>query len=311
MIRRFAIGTDIGGSHISCALVDMIERKVIKDSHFEQKIDNKASSNDILNGWKSVIGATIAKAGIENVAGIGFAMPGPFNYPEGIAMFTKDVAKYENMYQIHVANELAVRLNLQPDQFRFMNDASAFAIGEAWMGAAANSSQNISITLGTGFGSAFIDKGLPVVEGEKVPQQGCVWHLPFKDGIADDYFSTRWYIKRWNEVAGITVSGVKPIADLATTDDRAKKLFIEAGENLGTFLGPWLKKFGAEVLVIGGNVSGAYNLFGPTFETSLKTQGINTQIHLSKLMEDAAMVGSARMFEEDYWNKIKPLLSKM
>ena len=72
-----------------------------------------------------------------------------------------------------------------------MNDASSFAVGEAWAGSASKFDRSLSITLGTGFGSAFISNRIPIVDGPLVPKLGCIYHLPYRDGIADDYFSTR------------------------------------------------------------------------------------------------------------------------
>ena len=109
--------------------------------------------------------------------------------------------------------------------------------------------------MGTGFGSAFIKDGLPVVDGEQVPEQGCVWYIPFEEGIADDYFSTRGLIKRFYESTGKQLAGVKEIADLAISDLAAKALFNDFGEKMGIFLNPWIQKFEMEVLVIGGNIS--------------------------------------------------------
>ena len=310
-MKRFAIGADIGGSHISCALVDMFEGHIVADSHTGRKVNNQASADEILEGWKEAIVETIEKAGAENVAGIGFAMPEPFAYDKGIALFEK-VAKFESLYGINVADELKNRLGFNGDvPLCFMNDASAFAVGEAWLGDAAKVAKSVSITLGTGFGSAFVAEGLPVVEGKGVPPMGCVWHLPFKEGIADDYFSTRWYMSRWEEVSGEKVQGVKPIADKAATDERAKAVFTEFGTNMGTFLGPWLKKFEAGMLVIGGNVTGAYHLFGPAFEAVLKEMGVETKIVISGLKEDAAIIGSARMIDPAYLEKIQPILPNM
>ncbi|MFB6341830.1 ROK family protein [Saccharicrinis sp. FJH62] len=309
-MKRYSIGVDIGGSHISCALVDMYEGHIMKDSHTERKVDNKATADDILSAWADALKATVSKVGEDNVAGVGFAMPGPFAYDTGVAMFDASVDKFEKLYKIDVAKELASRLGLDVP-YRFMNDASAFAVGEAWLGEAADVNASVSITLGTGFGSAFISDGVPVVEAEGVPPMGCVWHLPFKDGIADDYFSTRWYMARWEEISDEKVDGVKPVAEKAETDERAQAVFAEFGTNLGTFLGPWLKSFGAGKLVIGGNVTGAYNLFGPAFEDVLKQQGVTTQIVLSGLKEDAAIIGSARMLDADFFAKIKPVLPKM
>lgn len=192
-----------------------------------------------------------------------------------------------------------------------MNDASAFAVGEAWLGQSSKVSKSVSVTLGIGFGSAFIANEIPVAEGDGVPKMGCLWHLPFKDGIGDDYFSTRWFIKRWKEITGKTVNGVKEIAEMAKRDSNAISLFFEYGRNMGYFLGPWLSDFEAVVLVIGGNVSGAYSLFGPSLESVLNQIGLSGKIVLSTLKEDASIIGSARMIDSEYFESIKPVLSKM
>lgn len=308
--KRFAIGADIGGSHISCALVDMFEGHIVEGSYSELKIDNKGTPEEILSGWKQALYGTISKVGQDQVAGIGFAMPGPFAYDKGIALFDESVDKFEKLHQVNISSELARRLEIDAP-IRFMNDASAFAVGEAWLGEASKVKKSVSITLGTGFGSAFVADGLPVVEGQGIPELGCVWHLPFKDGIGDDYFSTRWCIARWEEITGEKVDGVKPIAELAATNSKAKSLLEEYGSNMGEFLGPWLKRFGAELLVIGGNISGAYQLFGPALEDKLKKQGANVEIAISNLKEDAAIIGGARLIDPDFYEKIQAVLPLM
>lgn len=311
MNKKYAIGTDIGGSHISCSLIDLENKTLIPESTNSNKVDNKASVGEIIGTWSKTLKSVTEHVDVNELAGIGFAMPGPFDYEKGIALFTRDVAKYESLYGINISQELSKNLNLDSRQFRYMNDASAFAVGEAWLGKAAKVKKSVSITLGTGFGSAFIDDGLPVVEREDVPEMGCVWHLPFNEGIADDYFSTRWFLNRYYMETGERVKGVKDIAEKAVKSDIAKSLFKEFGSNLGQFLGSWLKKFKAEKLIIGGNVSGAYHLFGGKLDSELKEQDIHIVTDISLLMEDAAIVGSAHMFVEDYWQKLKPMLPKM
>ena len=311
-MKKYAIGADIGGSHISCAVIDMDKEMIIRESFATQKVDNQASAEDILESWSTALRQSISCIDKSQLAGIGFAMPGPFDYPNGIAMFNESVAKYQNLHGINVATRLKKILGLdEGSDVRFMNDASAFAIGEAWMGKASNVDRSVSITLGTGFGSAFVDDGVVVVDREDVPKLGCVWHLPYKGGIADESFSTRWFIKRYAEKSNIQTTGVKEIADKALTDPIAKEIFVEYGAHLGEFLAPWLTKFQAEALVIGGNVTGAYKYFGVPFETALKKKHVATVIHISDHMEDAAIIGSARMFDPEFWEKIKPLLSKM
>jgi glucokinase len=311
-MKKYAIGVDIGGSHISCAVIDLDKKIILRESLAKQDVDNQASAEDILNNWAVALKKSLSFIDKEQLAGIGFAMPGPFDYENGIAMFTESVAKYQNLYSINVAKRLKEIMDLNGgSDVRFMNDASAFAIGEAWSGKAANVKRSVSITLGTGFGSAFVDDGVVVVEGDDVPKLGCVWHLPYNGGIADDSFSTRWFIKRYFEKSGIQTTGAKDISDRVSGDNNAKEVFIEFGTHLGEFLGPWLKKFQAEALVIGGNVTGAYKHFGKYFEEAMAKQNVKTTIHISGHMEDAAIIGSARMFDPVFWEKIKHLLSKM
>lgn len=311
-MKRYAIGADIGGSHISCAVIDLKKKAILKETYDTKHIDNKASSESILSNWVLAINKSLKCIDSHELAGIGFAMPGPFDYANGIAQFTDEVAKYENLHGVDVAKYMRNIFSLNSvSDARFMNDASAFAVGEAWSGKAANVKKSVSITLGTGFGSAFTDNGLPVVDREDVPKYGCVWHLPFNDGLADEWFSTRWFIKRYVEKSNQRLAGVKEIAQRVPSDPKAQEVFAEFGTNLGDFLGPWLKRFKADVLVIGGNVSAAYHLFGPFLEISLKSQVVDTRIYLSELKEDAALIGSARLFETNFWNEIKPLLPKM
>jgi len=311
-MKKYAIGADIGGSHISCAVIDLEKEIIIRESFATQKVDNQASADDILENWTIALKKSLAYIDHDQLAGIGFAMPGPFDYENGIALFTESVAKYQNLHGINVAIRLKEILGLgEGTDVRFMNDASAFAIGEAWLGKASKVDRSVSITLGTGFGSAFVDDGVVVVEREDVPKLGCVWHLPYNGGIADDSFSTRWFIKKYAEKTHIQTSGAKEIADRVASDENAKEVFVEFGTHLGEFLGPWLNKFDAKALVIGGNVTGAYKHFGKYFEAALKKQNVTTAIHISDHMEDAAIIGSARLFDAAFWEKIKHLLSKM
>jgi glucokinase len=311
MNKNIAIGTDIGGSHISCAAIDLVSGKIIRNTLTERSVDNQAQANNIIGTWTQALSAVLKKVPLENVKGIGFAMPGPFDYVKGIS-YIRGVAKYENLYGINITDAISNSLNVK-DGFliRFMNDASAFAVGEAWAGSAANFNRSLSITLGTGFGSAFIRNRIPIVDGPEVPKLGCIYHLPFKDGIADDYFSTRGLLSRYKKLTGKELDGVKELAALAGTEKAVTDLFIDFGENTGLFLAPWLNKFKAEILVIGGNISHAYNLFGDAFEIRLKKENCFCKVAISKLKEDAALLGSGYLLDDEFWRSVQHALPLM
>jgi len=311
MERNLAIGADIGGSHISCAAVDLLTGKILKETLTGREVNNQSQANVIIKIWADALTEAMAKVPSEQVRGIGFAMPGPFDYVKGIS-YIKGVTKYENLYGMNITDAISTSMDVPKDfLIRFMNDASSFAVGEAWSGSATDADRSLSITLGTGFGSAFVSKRIPVVDGSEVPKLGCIYHIPYRDGIADDYFSTRWFTGQFKNLTGKELKGVRELSELAATDKTALDLFTDFGTRLAVFLAPFLLNFRAEILVIGGNISHTYNLFGDVFEETLKKEKCNSRVALSALKEDAAILGSAYLLDDEFWKSIQHALPLM
>jgi glucokinase len=310
-LQNIALGVDIGGSHITAVAVNMETKAIIPGTLAGLPVDNKAEAHEIIEVWAEALRMVLGKINIFNVRGIGFAMPGPFDYVKGICLI-RGVPKYEKLYGVNVGKAISSKLGLPCDcRVRFMNDASSFAVGEAWAGKAKGFSKSMAITIGTGFGSAFLEDKIPVVDGPLVPKMGCVYHLPFEKGIADDYFSTRWLVEKYHDVTGKKAEGAKEVADAAKREAAVKAIFDTFGENLGLFLAPWLIKFGAEVLVIGGNISNAYDLFAEKFDGKLKSAGCKTHIEISGLKENAALLGSAYLLDDSFWKAVQYALPLM
>lgn len=312
MKQKIAIGVDVGGSHVSCTAYNLTTKQLLANSTSETDLNNHGLPDEIIAAWGKTIGKTMEITGAENVEGIGFAMPGPFDYIKGIPLFTGENGKYENIYGIDVPHKLRAYLNLNTDfKIRFINDATAFAIGENQVGKAKNFAHSLSVTLGTGFGSAFIKNGLPIVDGDEVPENGCLWHLPFENGIADDYFSTRGLIHRFEKATGEKMPGVKQIAELANNNKAAKDLFDDFGTKMGLFLQPWIEQFGIEIFVMGGNISRAYNLFGDSLNKYLKNANLNMKVAVSELKESASFIGAATLVDDEFYKSVLPALAKM
>ena len=304
-MKKLAIGADIGGSHITCQIFDIENQIQCENSLVRISVDSRGSKNEIIASWAEAIKKTAKTVGLNNLAGIGFAMPGPFDYPNGIAWFNAEVHKFEHLYGVHVKSELRNHLGLALDfPIRFLNDASCFAIGEAWLGEAANYERIIAITLGTGFGTTFIKNRLPVAGVDGIPDNGFLYHIPFQNSIADDYFSTRWFLKEYSEKTGMEISDVKELADLAKTDSKISGIFEKFGENLGGFIVPWIEKFNADCIVLGGNISKSYPLFKNKMQEQFKKYQLQTAICLSKTDETAALFGSAKLCDDNFYRKI-------
>ena len=160
--ETLTIGADIGGSHISCTAVDMTTHTILENTHSSIDVDNKAAASTIIRSWCNAIQQTLEKAGIEIPARIGLAMPGPFDYVNGIALF-EGVGKFDHLNGVNVAEEME-KLLAFPEHVpvRFMNDATSFGVGTVWLKPELASANVLALTLGTGFGSAFIIDSLPV-----------------------------------------------------------------------------------------------------------------------------------------------------
>jgi glucokinase len=305
---QIVIGTDIGGSHITCMAVNPGLKEIIHEICIRKTVDSQGPAEEILSTWAGALKECLASFPLSHVGGIGFAMPGPFDYPKGLALFS-GVKKYDSLYNINIRDEMRRRLSLpETIPVRFMNDATCFAIGEAWLGKASACRRTMAITLGTGFGSAFLDNGIPVESGDEVPAYGCVYHLPYGDSIADDYFSSRWFEKSYVSRFKRPSPGVKVMTDQAGTMPAVMEIFTDFGERLGTFLSPWLRRFHAGCITIGGNIARSYDLFGPAFVAALKRENCISEVHLSTLGEHAAIVGSARLADDIFYSKL-PFIS--
>ena len=210
--NQYAVGADVGGSHVCSSVIDIITGEQVTKP-FSTALDSKAGAAEIMAILAENIRTSAGMVPHGHVAGAALAFPGPFDYIHGVSI-VNGVGKYERIYGLDIASSLLSRLGgFGIRDFRFLNDASAFALGEYVSGAAAGTHRAVAITLGTGVGSGFVADGHLVEEGDEVPASGWVYHLPFEDGIADEAFSTRWICRRYRELTGKAVSGAKDVAD--------------------------------------------------------------------------------------------------
>jgi len=303
------LGVDIGGSHLSCALIDHTHGSFVSEKRIRKSYNHQADADSIINEWATAINSGLILLPKDSVLkGIAFAIPGPFDYPNGISKMEHKMA---SLYNKHIPSALQNQLNSNKEiEMRFCNDATCFAMGESIIDQKGVQKKVIAITLGTGFGAAFLDNQIPVVERADVPNGGCLWNLTFKNGIADEYFSTNWFIEAFkNYSKHDSISGVKDL--LSRSPEIVKIIFDQFGNNLGTFLSPYIKKFNADLLIIGGNISKAFYQFKDPLTNSFRTQDININIQSSTLLEDAALMGSAQLFNDVHWKAISKVLPKI
>ncbi len=287
MKDAIVLGIDIGGSHLTAALVDEATRKFVPDSYLRVRVNSKGTAEEILDIWTKAIDDTFQAHPVKSKR-IGIAMPGPFDYANGISLI-KGLDKYEALYKLNVKEILSKRLSIPETSILMMNDAACFLRGEVYYGAARGYQDVIGITLGTGTGSAMHHHG--------ITHDANLGPAPFMDSIADEYFSTRWFVKRYSELTGNTVKDVKTLADLHGSDEQVKNIFKEFVKNLVVFLEGFVRAEKPQVIVMGGNIAQCSSLFMEDLTAQLAARNITVPIVRAELGEEAAILGAASLFE--------------
>lgn len=284
---------EIGGSHVTAALVDLATGLVVPGSSHRRSLHPSGSATELLG--------TIVACGRDLPAAAGqrwgVALPGPFDYDNGVGLFV-GVGKFEALYGADVRGPLMAGLPGPPGSVTFLNDADAFGWGEWVYGAAAGFERCVAVTLGTGIGSAFLAGGTVHQSGPGVPPEGRVDLLLIDGQPLEDVVSTRAIERAYRARNGASAQGTAEIAARARAGDRdAAEVLSAAFRELGGALRPWLKDFGAEALIVGGSMTGSWDLIGPALLEGLGTDGPGSPrglvVSVASELEHAALLGAA------------------
>lgn len=296
MNKVYAIGLDIGGTHITAAIIDIVDMKVLESSLHKESFDSNLPVEQVMDIWEKVIRISLKNSGVKAVMGGAVCIPGPFDYENGIC-WIKDQTKYENFYGANIRNLIQERLDLSDDfPILFENDAICFGKGEVFKNAENLSKNVMAITIGTGLGACFIDKGISINSGSLVPKEGEIYDLPYKNGIAEDYVSARGLLSGYFHLSGTNANNGLELFNLAESgNEMAITAFANLGEDLAEIVIPWLKRFSVDHFIIGGKIANASAYFLPSFEIKVKEAGCEVSTLISVDNESAALLGAASL----------------
>lgn len=304
---------EIGGTHVTAALVDGVEGRhrawrVVAESVVRHDLDAHAPAEVLLDAL-----AVAAKSlGVSHTGRWGVALPGPFDYPAGIARYAH-VGKFDQLQGVDVRAGLTERLGREASSITFLNDADAFGIGESVLGAAGGSRRAVCITLGTGVGSTFLADGVPVKTGPEVPPDGSCYLLEYRGRPLEDTISRRAIRRAYADAKAApaqredctngnhdaVVPDVREIAAASRAGDASAAAVLEdAFAAVGEAAGPYLQRFRAEVLIVGGSMAGSWDIVEPAIRKGLAAAapGLTTlPVRKAERSEEAGLVGAA------YW----------
>ncbi|MEC9488360.1 MAG: ROK family protein [Halanaerobium sp.] len=284
MARDFAVGVDLGGTKILTGVGDRAGNIL---SEMTMATEPEEGLDAVVARLVRSIEGAIVEAGIsqEQVDGVAIATPGPLNIEEGIIYQAPNLG-WENVNLVELMSD---RL---PLPIQLENDANAAALGANRFGAGKGSKDMIYITVSTGIGGGLVLDG-SIYHGVG-DGAGEVGHMTLDpqgprcncgkrgcwEAIASGTALLRQVEEGLNEgvetilrawmAAGKELDGAL-IAEAARKKDRfALGLYRRQGFHLGLGLANLINLLNPEVIVIGGGVTNAWDLFAETMEEALK-----------------------------------------
>ncbi|MEV6634943.1 ROK family protein [Actinoplanes sp. NPDC051470] len=269
---------ELGGSHVCATRVDPATWTARDDAPPVWRVDPQAGVRDLIGA----LTVAARSAGPLRDTPLCLAVPGPFDYAGGVGRYA-GVGKFTTLNGVDVRAALTEALDGQPAEITFVNDAEAFGVGEWVAGAGRGLDRIAGITLGTGVGSAFLDRGRAVRDGPAVPPEGRADLLEIDGRPLEETVSTRAVLR----AHGRQAAGVLEV--IRAGDAEA----LTAYRRLGSALAPYVRGFAARAVVVGGAVTRSWDVIGPLFIAGLADGGAEAEVLVAAHPRTAAHVGAA------------------
>ena len=289
---KIALGVDIGGTNIRAGAVDF-DGNLIGESY---SIPTNATDRKelIFKRIADSVSIVISRNNIDKSAiqGIGLGCTGPLDLKNGLILQCPNLP---TMDYFPLRSEIEKTFNLP---VFLNNDANAMMLGESVWGAGKGSSSVLGVTLGTGFGCAIVLNGKIWVGATETA--GEIWISPYRDGFIEEVVSGSGVSNLYEKLSGQKASS-KAIADLALEGDLvAKSVWEEFGIAVAFALSWAINLLDPEVVIIGGSISNAMELFYPSLHDSLvksicPVPAQKLRIVKAQLGDNAGFIGAAAL----------------
>ncbi|REE67664.1 glucokinase [Paenibacillus taihuensis] len=293
MDRSIIMAFDVGGTQIKAAVMRDGEIIASTVGHYDSR--SELETEAVIDHFVDIFVDVLKRGDLskEPISGFGLAFPGPFDYEHGVCLI-QGLGKFESLYGLNIGSLLdeairshaLLREQLRPE-FRivFENDAALFGLGEIAVvdGDAQGEERAICLTIGTGLGSCYVERGQLVKHRAGVPENGWLYPVPYGNRIADDCISRRGVLQLAEEM-GMAFAGrdVRELAEAAAAGDAAAvQLFEQFGRRMAVILGPSFRAYEPNLIVLGGQISKSASLFVPAFKEGLLAQGVIAQVRVS------------------------------
>ncbi len=292
---------DAGGTFLKSAIMDT-NGNVSDGSVYIVPSHSDGSKAEIMTSFEACISAGFSFAAKTDarMKGIGFSIPGPFDYRNGISLMKH---KFHGLYQLNLKKLIGSLPCVDPDlPIRFIHDANAVLMGEQWMGNAQNYNNSAVVTLGTGVGFAHSQNKTIQCNSLGSPSVS-IYSTPYKDGILEDYVSQRGVLNIYSDLNQKVMNNDLTVYDIGKQADEGEATSIRTfhimGDILAQSLSDILQGKKIECLLLGGQISKSYHLFEQSLKEGLRDIESLQQISPVKSIENAAFYGIQASINDD------------
>ncbi len=298
MGRGFAVGIDVGGTRTKAGLVDLSRGAVMG---IDIAPTETRDGGLFLASLKDSCDRLLQTAGLDysQMDGIGVGVPGFTS--GGVVESTWGFLTFMEDYPLQTNME-----GLFPLPCRVDNDARLVALGEALYGAAAGASRSITLTLGTGVGFGLVVDGGFVT---KAPIDHMAGHVAVRRGGPECYCGQRGCLETLVSATGLCLAmkaaaggdwtGEAVLAAAARGDTTAQGVVEQFLDNLAVGLNSYVWMHAPNVIVLAGGLSGGLGRHLSRLQrqiTAAPFRACHPQLRLSRLREEAGILGSAALF---------------
>ena len=258
---------DVGGTYIKCS-----------DGR-QVPVSSDGSREVISAALKKAVGCT------DGLKGIGIAIPGPFDFREGIFRMEHKFAA--------VKGESFRSLAGIPDRIpvKFHHDVNVLLRGAVRM-LGLQDKNTALVTLGTGLGFAYALHGEVQYNEWGSPARN-LWNLPCGSGILEDLVSARGIRIAYARLTGNGTESAYTIAKKAYAGDiQARQVYDRVGSLLGKAIPELMHDIPLDTVLIGGQIAKSLSLMQRPLQNALE------RINIVQAPENAVFEGLATLFEE-------------
>lgn len=225
-------------------------------------VSSDGSREEIAAALKKALGPT------DGLRGVGIAIPGPFDFTNGIFLMKHKYsavfgASFKELAQLPEHMEL-----------RFHHDVNAMLLGAVRL-LGLERSNTALVTLGTGLGFSYAINGQVQYNELGSPARN-LWNIPMDNGsILEDRISARGIRAAYAGLTGDDTQSCHAIAEMAYGgNEAALEVFSELGYQLGEVLEDILQELEIDTLLMGGQISKSLSLMVRPLQDRLDGIGI-------------------------------------